>query len=246
MSYTKQNFASKQKLKADHMNHIEEGIANSVPVSRIVAGVLRFDGSNWTILNNEGHIPINITGINGNTPDQFTITFPSYLKVNSLVATPDETLAAAGIKCGASVGVDYATVHLKQDRNVRIMVTGNENGTGATVTRYETDDRTDVSGFSAKIVENATLGNYVRVEDSKGNIDGKALPTFGGSFNSTILGSKSGYTNVQLRTFDGTVSDYKNVQFQMSWSLLNASPVFTDYELSKGNIWVFGIMEEGE
>lgn len=246
MSYTKQNFVSKQKLKAEHMNHIEDGIADSVPISRIVAGVLRFDGTNWTILNNEGHIPINITGISGNTPDQFTITFPSYLKVNSLVATPDETFAAAGIKCGASVGVDYATIHLRQDRQVRVFVQMDSGGTSGTVTRYDGDERTDVSGFTATMKQNTSLGNYIRIDDSKGNIDGKSIPVIGGAYTCYCLGSKAGYMNIQLRNPDGSVSDYKDAQFQISLNLLNSTPALTSYEMQKGNIWVFGIMEEDQ
>ena len=244
MGYEKQNFVSGQKLTAEHMNHIEDGIFAGVPISRIVAGVLRYDGTQWTILNNEGHIPINITGISGNSPDSVTIEFPKYAKVNSIVVTPDETFAAAGIKCGASVGVDYATIYLRQDRSVRIMVTMDSSGNAGTVSRYETDDRTDVSGFSAKVVQNTSLGNYVRVEDSKGNIDAKTIPLVGGAYSCYLFGCKPGYANIQLREPDGSVSDYKSAQFQMSWSLLNTSPTLTSYEIQKGNVWVFGIMEE--
>lgn len=246
MAYEKQTFESGQTLKAAHMNHMEEGIHGSVPVSRIVAGVLRYDGTKWTILDNEGHVPINITGISGDSPDSVTITFPKYAKVNSLVVGPDETFAAAGIKCGASVGIDYATIYLRQDRIARVMVTMNSAGTTGTVTRYETDERTDVSGFTATMKENASLGNYVRIDDTKGNINGQSVPTVGGAFTCYMLGCKAGYANIQLRNPDGSVSDYKSAQFQMSLPLLNASPVLTSYEMQKGNVWVYGIMEETE
>ena len=215
----------------------------SISTSRIIAGVLRFDGSNWYVLNNETHIPINITGIKGTTSDEVRITFPAFYKVNSLVVGTDETFAAAGIKCGASVGLDYATIYLRQDRCTRLFVTMDKSGSSGIVTRYEGDDRTDVSGFSVQMQENTSSGNYLRIEDSGGNIDGKTLPTIGGRFTSYLFGCKAGYMNIQLRKPDGSVSDYKGVEFQVGWPIFNATPVFTEYELNKGNIWVYGIME---
>lgn len=217
---------------------------NAVSTNRIIACVARFDGTQWNLINDEGHIPLNVTGISGTSTDEFTITFPAYSKVNSLVATPDETLAAGGIKCGASVGLDYATIRLRQDRLVRLFVTTNANGDGGTVTRQEWDTRTDVSGFTVSVKQNTSLGNYIRLDDTKGNIDGSALPTIGGAFNAFLFGTKPGYINIQLRTADGTVSDYKNDEFQIGWPMLNVKPIFTSQELSKGNVWIYGIMEE--
>lgn len=217
---------------------------NAVSTNRIIACVARFDGTKWTLINDEGHIPLNVTGISGTSTDEFTITFPAYSKVNSLVATPDETLAAGGIKCGASVGLDYATIRLRQDRLVRLFVSTNANGNGGTVTRQEWDTRTDVSGFTVSVVQNASLGAYIRLDDTKGNIDGTALPTVGGAYNTFLFGTKPGYINIQLRNADGSVSDYKNASFQIGWPMLNVKPMFTSQELSKGNVWIYGIMEE--
>ena len=217
---------------------------NAVSTNRIIACVARFDGTQWNLINDEGHTPLNVTGISGTTEDEFTITFPAYSKVNSLVATPDETLAAGGIKCGASVGLDYATIRLRQDRLVRLYVATNANGNGGTVTRQEWDTRTDVSGFTVSIMQNTSLGDYIRIDDTKGNIDGSALPTVGGAFNTFLFGTKPGYINIQLRTADGNVSDYKNAEFQIGWPMLNVKPIFTSQEISKGNVWIYGIMEE--
>lgn len=217
---------------------------NAVSTNRIIACVARFDGTQWNLINDEGHIPLNVTGISGTSTDEFTITFPAYSKVNSLVATPDETLAAGGIKCGASVGLDYATIRLRQDRLVRLFVTTNANGDGGTVTRQEWDTRTDVSGFTVSIKQNTSLGNYIRLDDTKGNIDGSALPTIGGAFNAFLFGTKPGYINIQLRQPDGSVSDYKSDEFQIGWPMLNVKPIFTSQEMSKGNVWIYGIMEE--
>ena len=217
---------------------------NAVSTNRIIACVARFDGTQWNLINNEGHTPLNVTGISGTTEDEFTIAFPAYSKVNSLVATPDETLASGGIKCGASVGLDYATIRLRQDRLVRLYVATNDNGNGGTVTRQEWDTRTDVSGFTVSIIQNTSLGDYIRLDDTKGNIDGSALPTVGGAFNTFLFGTKPGYINIQLRTADGNVSDYKNAEFQIGWPMLNVKPIFTSQEISKGNVWIYGIMEE--
>lgn len=217
---------------------------NAISTNRIIACVARFDGTQWNLINDEGHVPINVTGISGTSTDEFTITFPAYSKVNSLVATPDETLAAGGIKCGASVGLDYATIRLRQDRLVRLFVTTNANGNGGTVRRQEWDTRTDVSGFTVSVVQNASLGAYIRLDDTKGNIDGSALPTIGGAFNTFLFGTKPGYINIQLRQADGSVSNYKNNEFQIGWPMLNVKPIFTSQEMSKGNVWIYGIMEE--
>ena len=238
------NFLSIEETteEVDEPNIEESG--DSVSTKRIIACVLRFDGSKWNVLDNEGHVPINVTGVSGTTTDSVTISFPEYSKVNTLVVTPDETLAAAGIKCGASVGLDYATIHLRQDRMVRLMVTMDSSGTGGEVTRQEWDERTNMNGWTVKKVENSSLGNYIRIEDPNGNIDGTSLPTVAGAFNCFLFGTKPGYMNIQLRNPDGSVSDYKSAQFQVGFPILNGTPILTEHECTKGNIWVYGIMEE--
>ena len=220
------------------------GNEDGIHQKRIIACVLRYDGKQWTMLDNDGHSPISVESVEGNSPDTVTIRFPKYSKVNSLVCTPDETLAAAGIKCGASVGLDYATIHVRQDRMVRLMVTTNSAGNGGSVSRQEWDTRTNIDNWKVSVVTNTSLGNYLKVEDANGSIDGTAIPTIGGGFTSYLLGSKPGYMNVQLRNPDGSVSDYKGVSFQVGWPILNGIPIFTEYELGKGNIWVYGIMME--
>lgn len=79
---------------------------------RLVSGVLRNSGSGWDWINDTGHAP---SGFGAVTQDSGKIMIAhavSGLKVSSLQITPDETYAARGLRCGASVGIDSSNVYL--------------------------------------------------------------------------------------------------------------------------------------
>jgi hypothetical protein len=87
---------------------------------RFVAGVLRYPnpGAGWTVLNNAGHIPLNITNVTTST-NRVIITYGfTAKKVISLVATPDEYYTQMGISCGASVGLSSAAIYFNRRPNV--------------------------------------------------------------------------------------------------------------------------------
>lgn len=79
---------------------------------RLISGVLRNSGSGWGWINDVGHSP---SGLGVVTQDSGKITIAhavSGLKVSSLQVTPDETYAAQGLRCGASVGIDSSNILL--------------------------------------------------------------------------------------------------------------------------------------
>lgn len=94
---------------------------------RILIGVIRNTGTGWSYVDDTGHSP---TGFNKNTISVVSgrIQVP-YLfnasKVGTLIAVPDETLAAQGLLAGASVGTSLANIAL--GANLRFLINTTDN-----------------------------------------------------------------------------------------------------------------------
>ena len=83
---------------------------------RFVAGVLRYPnpGAGWIVLNNAGHIPLNITSV-ATSGKRVIITYGfTAKKVISLIAAPDEYYTQMGVSCGASVGLSSAAIYFNR------------------------------------------------------------------------------------------------------------------------------------
>ncbi|MFS3128667.1 hypothetical protein ACLM5J_09705 [Nocardioides sp. Bht2] len=80
---------------------------------RLISGVLRNSGSGWAWINDAGHVPTGVTLTVSPTTNAIVINFNATAsKVSSLHVTPDETLAAMGVRAGSSVGFSTATIQL--------------------------------------------------------------------------------------------------------------------------------------
>lgn len=78
---------------------------------KLIAGVIRNDGTSWKFIEDSGHAKTGLSAISssGNNIQidyDFTAT-----KVGSLIVTPDETLANYGITVGSSVGTAYSVIN---------------------------------------------------------------------------------------------------------------------------------------
>lgn len=81
---------------------------------RVVAGVIRqaSNGSGWQFISDSGHTPMGVSSVSANS-DFIVINFDfTAEKVISFVAGPDETFAAWGLVCGASVGFSSASLQV--------------------------------------------------------------------------------------------------------------------------------------
>jgi hypothetical protein len=93
-----------------------EGIRSGRSGLRFVAGVLRYPnpGAGWTVLNNAGHVPLNIANVT-TSGNRVIIKYGfKAKKVISLIAAPDEYYTQMGVSCGASVGVSSAAIYFNR------------------------------------------------------------------------------------------------------------------------------------
>ncbi|HFU6610028.1 TPA: BppU family phage baseplate upper protein [Bacillus paranthracis] len=73
------------------------------------AGVIRNAGDGWGFITDTTHQNINFKSVETNE-NEIIVHFNDSKKVGGFVVTPDETLAAAGVTCGASVGTNQAAI----------------------------------------------------------------------------------------------------------------------------------------
>lgn len=82
---------------------------------RIVAGVIRNAGgpTYWQPIDDDGHRPCLLTSCTTDG-DAITVNYPATAggRITTLLVTPDETLARAGLFAGASVAADHAVIRL--------------------------------------------------------------------------------------------------------------------------------------
>lgn len=78
--------------------------------SGVIAGTLRNDGQGWYALNDDSHTPINIASVETGLHSIRVRFAINGRNVRTLIASPDETLAAAGFIIGASVGLNDAQI----------------------------------------------------------------------------------------------------------------------------------------
>lgn len=82
-----------------------------------VSCVIRKTSSGWEILNDSGHVPEHVTGVEIDNNGQLVILFDkTYSKVGSGCICPDETYISQGIGAGASIGADRAIINIARTR----------------------------------------------------------------------------------------------------------------------------------
>jgi hypothetical protein len=94
---------------ADIESHRIKGNTNQK--YRLVAGVIRNDGTGWAYIEDTGHAKTGLYTISTTTNNEIKIDYDfTATKVSSLVVTPDETFTKYGIVCGSSVGTTYSLI----------------------------------------------------------------------------------------------------------------------------------------
>lgn len=79
---------------------------------RLLSAVLRNTGNGWHILEDKGHRPTSITRVTTHA-NRLEIAHPiNALRVSSMQVTPDEALAARGLRVGISAGLDLCFLYL--------------------------------------------------------------------------------------------------------------------------------------
>lgn len=95
------------------------GVAARGPAGRryrMILGAIRNTGSGFSIIQDAAHRPTFIDSVS-NTTQGIVVNYPNLgtTRVAGLVVVPDETFAAAGFHCGASVGLESATIYVYKD-----------------------------------------------------------------------------------------------------------------------------------
>jgi hypothetical protein len=81
-------------------------------VYRLISCTIRNTGTGWAALDEAGHEPTGITGVITNSDHVRIDHAVGAVKVSSFQVTPDETLAAMGVRVGISAGLDYSRIQL--------------------------------------------------------------------------------------------------------------------------------------
>lgn len=86
---------------------------------KTVGCVARYNGKEWYLIDDEEHTPLHIKCIKTNSKNDFVIEYDfTASKVISLVATPDETYAINDCLCGASVGLEYSRILVREPEGI--------------------------------------------------------------------------------------------------------------------------------
>ncbi|WP_194522334.1 hypothetical protein [Cellulosimicrobium sp. JZ28] len=202
---------------------------------RVVAGVIRNDGSGWAVLNDSGHQPTNIASVSANA-DAITIGYGfTGTKVAALLVVPDETFAQEGYLAGASVGLSSAAIRVsRMGKSVSDYVSYN-----ATAGAW-----TSLGGVFTGLAWSAgtlTL-THETVTGAAGSVAGR------GGVYQPQLGSMSGTTtDVEFFDWAGTKVTTPNANCR-AFVTRNANRVIapvnpTLLANAAGNFWIFGLIE---
>lgn len=200
--------------------------------TKIIACVARYLNGEWTLLNDDGHVPLNVKSIETLSSGSFRIhhNFDAK-KVLSLVCGVDETYAINGFNCGASVGLSNSVINVSKIDN-KTSVISCTNGV------YSSTD----SSISVTVQNHATLGNYLRLEHE--NIPGVIGLNSATEYDWKLLGMTGNYANVQpfkngakasLPLPEGKCNFYYQKGSYFT-SNITSHP-------SGSNIWIYGIFE---
>ena len=91
-----------------------------------IACAIRPTANGWIIINDKGHNPINVTGIEISGNDLKIYHTAEATKVGALCITPDETMVKYGISAGASVGLTSSTIHFNRTKMYGAMLTSKD------------------------------------------------------------------------------------------------------------------------
>lgn len=94
--------------------HSEPCVAETPPQlvpSPQLATTIRNTGNGWSVISDDTHTPVGVASVQV-FPDRVRVFYDfAAVSVMSLQATPDEAFAAADVRVGASVGIDYVDIY---------------------------------------------------------------------------------------------------------------------------------------
>jgi hypothetical protein len=247
----KQFFVEPEHVKSEsgkalsiQLDELSKSVLESIKISdigegnrkiKVVACVIRNDGTGWKFIEGSNHSKLNVSSITANTTD-ITINFNFTAKnILSFVATPDETFAVKGYSMGASVGTNVAILKIAQlARTIGGYIF--YNGSGWTVN--STGGNIAVSSYTA--------GKLLITHDDVG----------AGSYLGSAVGRAAKY-DVQMGSLGGTSTE---IEFYNAAGTLITTPT-TDMKVfltrssvnmalnpqnvidGNGNIWCIGVFE---
>lgn len=103
----------------DKDNTVADATEEIIPI----ACAIRPTANGWIIINDEGHNPVNVTGIEISGNDLKIYHTAEATKVGALSITPDETMVRYGISAGASVGTTSSTIHFNRTKMYGALLT---------------------------------------------------------------------------------------------------------------------------
>ena len=216
---------------------------------RIVAGVIRNDGSGWDFITDTTHQgDLNCVSVSTNVDGQLIIDYSDIdaTKIISFVIVPDETFASLGYMVGASVGKTQAYVNIYQNEPNAIAglveckndqtITLDANSSGITSVTWDSDLG------SIQVIHDSMHDSRTAIPIITPYIYARALPR---------VASMSG-TSVRIEFIDFTtgtkltqVSDKISFQIQRSDStylkkkMIDANTIINP----NGNFWFMGIFK---
>lgn len=199
---------------------------------KIVSGVIRHDGTSWSILNDSEHTSINIASVTNDTSD-ITINYGfTATKVVSFIASQDETFNLEGYLFGCSVGVSLSKINIfKTSQTIGGLIVWN----GSAWNFSSTKGVTGVS-FSSGImtITHAYMDDYICNATTR---DGVYITAVGSLGTTTTQIKFLDYAGNSITTPDTNMKFY----FERSRTSGKANPQTTN--IAGANIWIFGIFE---
>lgn len=202
---------------------------------KIVAGVIRNDGSGWAFIENSTHNKLNFASISADTSSITLGLGFTAKKVISFVACPDERFAQLGYQIGASVGVTSAIIDIyTPPKSIGAYI--RYNGSAWDVTSLA--GNIAVSGFASGVLtvthDDVVNSSYMASVTGR---DGIYIPQFG----------SVGATTSQIKFYDfaGTLADPANTNmkcfFERSMPAVKLNP--QNIIDATGDIWCIGVFE---
>jgi hypothetical protein len=201
---------------------------------RVVAGAIRNSGTGFQLINDAAHTPVGIHSVT-TAADGMSVTLKLTFQgasVGSVVAAPDETLAAAGYAVGASVGLGSITLFASQPGGFGDYVSWNGS------------KWVSLNGIVTSAVMNASTG---LITCTHANISSP----YGGSVTSRSLSKRASLEGTSATTTTLYLVDSagrpvkKPTTDNRFWITRTGARRATMRELARAgsNIWIYGVFE---
>lgn len=207
---------------------------------KVVAGVLRNAGgpSHWQPITDNAHQPTFIDSVSTSTTG-ITINHAALAatKVAALIVVPDETLAAAGITAGVSVGLTSSVITLQRQGKVY-----------SDYVSYNGSAWTSNSGVFTGIAYVGGVLHLVHPALPVPDAFGCSISPRGGAHQVTVNGVSTTYLDIEFRNWSGalitTAATTMQAYVTRGGHTAALNPQTVDTTAYPGsNLWVLGVFE---